>query len=172
MEQEKPVRTPRGAKISSDKIRKDPSLQLQQYLGRQTSPETTLFLINELLNAAEHKELRRNVRAPIKVPVSFQLGSKVHKASSYTLSQKGMFIKFPHPPAAGTEMELSFELQDGGPPILARGEVVASAGLSEAMERAAISGMSVVFIKIAKDDRRRIDRVVRAFMKKVPKSLR
>ena len=172
MEQEKPVRTPRGAKVSSEKIRKDPSLQLQQYLGRQTSPEVTLFLINELLNTAEHKQLRRNVRAPINVPVSFRLGAAVHKATSYTLSQRGMFIKFPHPPAAGSELELSFELQDGGGPIRARGEVVASAGLSEAMERAAISGMSVVFTKIGKEERRRIDRVVRAFMKKVPKSLR
>jgi len=172
MNELKQPRAMKGGKTSLYKMKRDPGLQLQEYLRETSSAEEALFMINELLHAGQHQELRKNMRAPIALPVVFRLGAATYKSSSYTLSQRGIFIKFPEPPPEGTEIEMEFVLPDEGGPIRTRGEVVQSAGLAEAMKRASISGMSVVFSGISREDRRRIDKMVRSYIKKVPKSLR
>jgi hypothetical protein len=172
MEEDRQPRALRRGKVSAEKIKRDPGLQLQEYLSRTASAEETLFMINELLFSGQNQGTRKNVRAPVSVPVTFRLGSTVHRASSYTLSQRGMFIKFPDPPVPGTVMELEFALPDNGEAIKTGAEVVQSADLEEAMKRSSISGMSVVFTDISREHRKRIEMVVRGYLKKVPKALR
>jgi len=159
----------RQKKVSADKIRKDPGLRMQEYLNGSTSAEETLFKINELLYSGEHENTRKNARAPVDLPVSFYIGGDRYESTLYTLSQKGAFIKHPDPPAQGTEIRIELEIGDGGGPIKATGEVLQSAAIDEAMKRASLSGMSVLFTRIGKDDRIRIDRLVRKQVKKMGK---
>lgn len=161
--------SPPGKKISPEKLRRDPGLRMQEYLAKSTSPEETLFKINELLFDGQGENIRKHARAPISVNVVFPLGGAKHYSTTYTLSQKGAFIKYPEPPPRGTAFELELLLEDGFPSIFVTAEVVQSETLEQALKRASLSGMSVVFTKIGREEKRRIDRVVRQSLKKMGK---
>lgn len=142
----------------------------QEYIGGSKSPEEALFKINELLNAGKIENTRKNVRAPLSVPVTFKIGGKSHSASSYTLSQKGAFIKFPNPPKNGTVIEILLKLPDDGGDIRVEGEVVNSITMEDASKKGELSGMAVVFRKIGQEQRRRIDRLVRSHARRMRKA--
>ena len=107
------------------------------------------------------------MRAPLSVPVAFKVDDKTQVGTSYTLSQKGMFIKCPHPPPVQTQVQIDLQLPDESDFIEVEGQVVQSISLEEAANKAALSGMAVVFKKIKPEDRKRIDRVVRAFARRM-----
>jgi hypothetical protein len=169
MTQDKEISGAGGAKTSRKRRAKDPARLIVDYFSKSNSPEETLFMINEVLFSSQHENTRKHVRAPISVPVSYKINNKTHVSSSYTLSQKGAFIKSPQPVAEGKKIEVELALPDGGDPVRVEGEVVQSLPFKEAREQANISGMSVVFHKMRQEDRRRIDKLVRAKAKKIKK---
>jgi len=140
----------------------DPALKLQEYLSGSRSPEEALFKINEILYASQIQSTRKHVRAPITFPVTFHAGNDAAWGTCYTLSRKGMFIKCANPPATGSQIQLELGLPDGGGPIPVKAEVVHSSPLKAAAKNGSLSGMSVVFKRMKQDDRKRIDRLVRA----------
>jgi hypothetical protein len=146
---------------------KDPAVRLQEYLSSSRSAEEVLFKINELLYAPSGESTRKYVRAPVSVPVVFKIGDNSFSSTTYTLSQRGAFIKFTDPPPKSTRLVLELGLPDGGDAARMEAEVVQSAPLQEAMRRADVSGMSVVFKKMKPEDRRRIDKLVRARVRKM-----
>jgi len=157
-----------GIKRGSKKKRKqDPGRVFQEYLGASNAPEETLFKINEFLHAGKFESTRKNVRAPLSVPVAYKVDDNTFVGTSYTLSQKGMFVKCPHPPPVDTPINIELQLPDESEFIHAEGEVVHSIPLEDASQQTTISGMSVVFRKIKPEDRRRIDRVVKAFARRM-----
>ena len=169
MTQDKEISDTGATKASRKKKTKDPGRLIVDYFSKPSSPEETLFMINEILFSGEHDNTRKHVRAPISVPVAYRANDKTHVSSSYTLSQKGAFIKSPEPLARGAKIEVEISLPDGGAPVRVDGEVVQSLPLEEARENANISGMSVVFRGIRQKDRQRIDKLVRARAKKIKK---
>jgi len=169
MTEDKEINGTGGAKASRKKRTKDPGRLIVDYFSKPNSPEETLFMINEILFSSEHENTRKHVRAPISVPVAYKINNKTHVSSSYTLSQKGAFIKSPEPLPEGTKIEVEIALPDGGDPVRVEGEVVQSLPLKEARERANISGMSVVFRRISQENRRRIDKLARAQARKIKK---
>ena len=169
MTQDKDISDTGATKASRKKRTKDPGRLIVDYFSKPNSPEETLFMINEILFSSEHDNTRKHVRAPISVPVAYKINNKTHVNSSYTLSQRGAFIKSPEPLAEGIKIEVELTLPDGGDPVRVEGEVVQSLPLEEAREKANISGMSVVFRRISQEDRRRIDKLVRARAKKIKK---
>ncbi|HUT53458.1 MAG TPA: PilZ domain-containing protein [bacterium] len=146
---------------------KDAVLRFQEYLTSSSSAEEVLFKINELLYAPGAESTRKYVRAPVSIPVVFKIGEQSFSSTTYTLSQKGAFIKFTDPPAKSTRIIIELHLPDGGEVARMEAEVVHSASLQEAMSRADVSGMSVVFKKMKPEDRRRIDKLVRARARKM-----
>ena len=160
----KPAPTKRGPKR---RHKPDPGLVFQEYLGTSVSPEEALFKINEFLHAGKFESTRKNVRAPLSVPVAYKVDDNTFVGTSYTLSQKGMFVKCPHPPPVDTPINIELQLPDESEFIHAEGEVVHSIPLEDASQQTTISGMSVVFRKIKPEDRRRIDRVVKAFARRM-----
>jgi hypothetical protein len=167
MAEEKEIRTAEGAKALKKRRPRDQGRLIQEYLSHSGSAEETLFKINELLFAGNYESTRKHVRAPVSVPVIFRVGEVSYNSSTYTLSQKGAFIKYAEPPLKGTRLNIELFLPDGEPRVQAEGEVVQSAALNDAMRRADISGMSVVFKKIKPEDRRRIDKLVRSQARKI-----
>lgn len=157
-------------RISRRKQKRDPGIWLQEYLAGSASPEETLFKINELLHAGQIENTRKYVRAPLSAPVIFRLGESTAMGISYTLSQKGMFIKCPNPPAVGSRLQIGLALPDGGDALQLEAEVIQSNPLSKTARNSNLSGMSVVFRKISAEDRRRIDRLVRAHARRMRKT--
>lgn len=145
---------------------KDPSLFLQDYLISSETPEEVLFKINEILFREKSESTRKYDRAPLSLPVVFEYSGSRYRCSSYTLSQMGMFVKCadPPPPKSSIKMEIGFP--DGDGELWLWGEVVYSKSLEEAKEDASLSGMSVVFSNVSQKDRRRIQRLVKAWLRK------
>jgi len=160
----KPAPTKRGPKR---RHKPDPGLVFQEYLGTSVSPEEALFKINEFLHAGKFESTRKNVRAPLSVPVAFKVDDKTQVGTSYTLSQKGMFVKCPHPPPLRTQVQIELQLPDESDFIQVQGEVVESIPLEEAARKSSLSGMAVVFGKIKSEDQRRIERAVRAYVRRM-----
>lgn len=146
----------------SSRRRSDPLVKVQRLLARCQTPEEALFKINELLYQSTEESTRRNVRAPVSLPVSYRVGEKEFLGLSYTLSQEGMFIKSPQPLPENTLVALELNLPGQEKPIAIEGEVVHRTSPDDARRRSGISGMTVVFRKIKTTDQRRIDRFVRA----------
>jgi len=142
--------------------RNDPALQIQRLLAHCHSPEEALFKINELLYQSTEDSTRRNVRAPVSLPVSYRVGNREFNGLLYTLSQEGMFIKSPKPLPENTLLDLELILPGDEKTIAIEGEVVHRTSLDDARRRSGISGMTVVFRKIRGQDQRRIDRFVRS----------
>ena len=171
MSPEKEPRTVGVRKLSRRRQRKDPGLILQNYLAGANTPEEALFKINELLNAGQIENTRRYPRAPLTLPVIFKTGAKTSAGSSYTLSQRGMFIKCTDPPPTGSLLEVDLSLPQGEL-IRIAAEVLQSNPLKQAAKSSSLSGMSVVFRKISAEDRRKIDRLVRAQARRMRKVIR
>jgi len=167
MVEKEPVALKTAKKISARKRREDLGLWFQGYLGASQTPEETLFKINELLSAGHIESTRKNVRAPISVAVSFRIEGEVHITHTYTLSQRGLFLKWASPPPEGTRVEMEIHLPDSSEVVLAEGLVVNSVPLSEAAVKGALSGMAVVFDRIRAEDRRALDRLVRARARRI-----
>lgn len=167
MAEKEPVPMKAAKKISRRRRREDLGLWFQDYLGASSTPEETLFKINELLSAGRIENTRKNVRAPISVAVSFRFDDEVFVSHTYTLSQRGLFLKWPSPPPEGTRIELEIHLPDTGEVVSALGSVVNSTTLSEAADKGELSGMAVVFDRIRTEDRRSIDRLVRAHARRL-----
>lgn len=167
MSREKTAEPESGLKKKKDK--KDPGRIIQEYLSDSSSPEEVLFKINEILFARQYESTRRYMRAPVALEVTFKVLGKTYNSSSYSLSQRGMFIKSPSPPPVGVDIEVDFTLPDGGGLVHAEGEVVHASALQQAMKQSSILGMSVVFRKIKPEDRRRIDKLVRSRTRKSKK---
>ncbi len=140
----------------------DPGQWIQEYIQGSKSAEEALFKINEILYAGEYESTRKHVRAPVAVDVKFTVGSNEYKGVSYTLSQKGVFIKFADPPPVKTEVLVELFLPDEEKTVKTKGKVVQSTPLGEASEKGSLSGMAVVFNRIKAEDRKRIDRVVKS----------
>jgi len=149
---------------------KDVGLWFQKYLSGSSSPEETLFKLNEFLNAGKFENTRKHVRAPVSVPVTFKFNNSVHKASSYTLSQRGAFIKCVDPPEAGKTVDLEIRIPDDSDAIEVKGRIVDSIPMELASRKGTLSGMAVVFRKLSAEDRRRIDKYVRAVAKRMRKT--
>lgn len=167
---EKEPLTKAGKKVSRRKRREDLGLWFQDYLNASRTPEEALFKINELLAASRIESTRKNVRAPISVAVSFRIDGEVNLSHTYTLSQRGLFLKWASPPPEGTRLELEIHLPEGGEVIAAEGVVVNSVPPSEASSKGALVGMAVVFDRIRSEDRRSLDRLVRAQMRRLRSS--
>ena len=140
----------------------DPGLRIQRLLVKSDSPEEILFKINELLFEPGESGARKNVRAPISIPVTYRAGDKEMGGLSYTLSRGGVFIKSPEPLPENTVVEMTLTLPDEAQAILVQGEVVNRVSSDEAREKSGISGMAIVFRNIRTVDQRRIDRFVRS----------
>lgn len=102
----------------------DPGLRIQRLLVRSDSPEEILFKINELLFEPGDTRPRKNVRAPVSVPVTCRVGDKEIGGLSYTLSQGGVFIKSPEPLPEATVVEMTLALPGEEKAIQIQGEVV------------------------------------------------
>ena len=147
----------------------DPGIIIQEYIEGSSSPEETLFKINEILFADEIENTRKYVRAPLTIPVVFLVNGKTYTGATYTLSQRGMFIKHPSPPCSGETIPLAFEIPDEGGEIEVKAEVRNSFSIEEATEQGVLSGMSVVFKNISGKDRRRIDKLVKKLARQMKK---
>lgn len=148
---------------------KDPFLFLQNYLFSSDSPDEVLFKINEILYGEKAESTRRYDRAPISLPVTFEHNGARYKCASYTLSQMGMFVKCPDPPPVESDISMEIEMPEQEDDLNLEARVVYSNDLESAKKNASLSGMSVVFMKVSQKDRRRIQRLVKAWMRKTGK---
>jgi len=142
--------------------RRDPGRRIQRLLVQSGSPEEVLFKINELLFQPGEGIARKNIRAPVSLPVNYRVAGRDYAGLSYTLSQDGLFIKSPDPFPKDTILDLELTLPGEDKPILIQAEVVHRTLLDEARLKSGISGMAVVFRRIRSLDQRRIDRFVRS----------
>jgi len=148
---------------------KDPSLFLQDYLISSSTPEEVLFKINEILFGEQAESTRKYDRAPISLPVVFEYNGARYKCSSYTLSQMGMFVKCADPPPSQSNIRMEIEFPDEDGNLFVNADVLYSKSIEKAKEDASLSGMSVVFTNVSQKDRRRIQRLVKAWMRRAGK---
>lgn len=104
-----------------------------------------------LLRLIHHRlaEQRKDPRAPLVTQVTCEQGMSL--AFSRDISQGGMFVETPQPVAVGSQVGLRFHLNDGGPVIVASGEVTYQVGKL---------GMGVRFSEVSPTDRNRIEAYV------------
>ncbi|MFO8057555.1 MAG: PilZ domain-containing protein [bacterium] len=148
---------------------KDPILFLQNYLFSSHTPDEVLFKINEILFGEKAESTRKYDRAPISLPVIFEYNGGRQKCTSYTLSQMGMFVKCPHPPPVDSDIMMEIELPNQEDKLRLEARVVHSNDLEKARKDSSLSGMSVVFTNVSQKDRRRLQRLVKAWMRKTGK---
>lgn len=157
-------------KTKSARRREDPGLKFQKLISSARSPEEVLFKINELLFMAEDSSTRKNVRAPVAVPVRYRVGGVAFSGITYTISREGLFIKSREPFPRDTLVELEIELPDVEETVAAEGMVVHCISLHDAKAKGGISGMALVFNRIKATDRRRLDRFVRSRAREIYKA--
>jgi Tfp pilus assembly protein PilZ len=104
-----------------------------------------------ILRLIHHKTANR--RESPRVPLATQIHIQELMALAYSrdVSIGGMFVETTVPCEIGTRMDLRFHLNDGGPVVVTAGEV-----------RYIVPkmGMGVLFVGLAKDDRKRIENLV------------
>ena len=162
MAEKEPVPVRAFRKSSRRKRRDDLGLWFQDYLGASRTAEETLFKINELLASGRIESTRKNIRAPIPLAVSFRIDGEINITHTYTLSQRGLFLKWASPPPEGTRVEMEIHLPGGGGVVSAEGVVVNSVSMEEALGKGTLSGMAVVFDRIRPEDRHALERLVRS----------
>lgn len=167
MSREKADGSNSSAKSRRRARRSDPGRWIQDYLGNSNTAEETLFKINELLHAGAFEDTRKTPRAPISFPVECRLQNQSFQGSCYTLSQHGMFIRCAMPPSPDSALELLLHLPDGGPALQVEGQVIQAKPYQEAVQDETLSGMSVVFTRIRPEDRRRIEKLVNAWSRRM-----
>lgn len=113
----------------------------------EISPEDRRQLLRVILRKSGHKRLFD--RAPL--PTQIQCEECMSIAFSREVSAGGMFIELNRPLPTGSRLTLRFNLDDGGPIVVAIAEVTYE------VEQL---GMGVQFVELSDDDRKRINAYV------------
>jgi PilZ domain len=144
---------------------KDPESLFKHYIEGSGTDEDILFEINELLHSGKYESTRKNVRAPLAIKVVFKTNGEEFTGESYTLSNRGIFIKHPSPPPVSTPVEVTFTIPSHKTPINVSGKVVQSTAIDEATKKRSLAGMSIVFDSIDPKSANNIDEMVKKKIK-------
>jgi hypothetical protein len=141
--------------------------QLQQFLSSSKDPEEILFKLNEFLYGSQTDLLRKNPRIPVNLPLTFKCGTDTMPGNTYTLSREGVFIKTATPAKAQSDIEIKFFLPENNNEIVAKGKVVHCVEFDEAKSKGLVSGMAVVFSRIAPSYQKLLDDFINSRVQKM-----
>ncbi len=106
------------------------------------------------------KEKRRFPRAEYVFRVDYSTPSALFNEFAENISEGGLFIKTEKPLEVGTEITIEFLLPLLEEPIRVRGRVEWHTNMAGVKK--AVSGMGVSFQGLSKEDKEKINRIVRA----------
>jgi two-component system chemotaxis response regulator CheY len=120
---------------------------------------------------ASHKDRRSAARFAARIKVSFRSVDELVSAYTGDLSQGGLYVATAQQLPPGSEVVLSLELPDGGPPARIPARVAFSVGPDQAAKEARQPGMGMQFLELhAKQLARRIAAYVAASVDPEPTS--
>jgi uncharacterized protein (TIGR02266 family) len=120
-------------------------LKLARILNQEFSPNTSY----------ERAELRKSVRVPVTLRVSFTDLGELGASLMTNLSRGGVFIATDRPAEIGTRLELRFHIEETGEEIDVPGEVV-SQNLGPNFESGQ-SGMGLRFLEMKPEVARKVE---------------
>jgi hypothetical protein len=138
-------------------------------ITREMSSEMIFFLVNKALFYKDM--LRRNARAPVKIPIILQVGDKILSTFASNLSRDGIFILTLNPLPVAAECELEFEIPGKTDKLRTKGKVLYTITVNRDLNIITRSeepfkrlithpGMAVLFTSLPQEDRELINQYV------------
>ena len=132
-------------------LTKDLKNQLRQLgvravVNKGISQEEFIYIVQSFVLPRPQMDERKNFRALVAIPLTYNLEGAEHSSNSFTLSRDGIFIRDMNPPSSGAFLQMKLFIPGQTEPLEVNAEVIYTVPYFVGVNRFHVSGMAARFV--------------------------